>query len=105
MGKHRKKHEWQAVFKEQQKSGLSIVKFCKHHAISTTNFYRARINLIGQSPSGSAFIKATVTPSNIELTAASSSQLLRLKTQHAEVILPSHCTSQFIIDILKGLHP
>ena len=45
MGKYRKKHEWAAVFEEQQRSGLSIIEFCKQHAISTTNFYKVRAGI------------------------------------------------------------
>jgi len=102
MGKYRKKHEWTAVFEEQQRSGLSIIEFCKQHAISTTNFYKVRANIRGKTSGEPAFIKATITKDNTP-NVTSTSQVFRLTTKHAEIILPNHCSSQFIVDILKGL--
>lgn len=103
MGKYRKKHEWAAVFEEQQRSGLSIIEFCKQHAISTTNFYKVRANIRGKTSGKPAFIKATITKDNDNPNVTSTSQVLRLTTKHAQIILPNHCSSQFIVDILKGL--
>jgi len=106
MGKYRKKHEWAQVFKEQQQSGLSIIEFCKQHAISTTNFYKVRANMIRKAPCNTAFIKATLPQSDDEHSASLASiQTIKLTTKHVELSLPSHCSSEFIVNILKGLNP
>lgn len=103
MRKRRSKNEWLAIIEEQQQSGLSIVRFCQQYSLSTTTFYSARARILGKAPCQSTFLKATVTKETERAEITAAPEVIRLNTRQAELLLPGHCPSQFVIDILKGL--
>ncbi|NRA82996.1 MAG: hypothetical protein HRU22_04220 [Gammaproteobacteria bacterium] len=105
MRKFRSKNEWLAVIKEQQLSGLSIIEFCQQHSLSTTTFYSARAKILGKASSRSTFLKATITRETQHVEVLSTQDVFRLKTRYAELVLPSSCTSQFVLEILKEVDP
>jgi hypothetical protein len=79
-----------------------IIDYCQQNAISTTTFYGTRARLGKTNRSQSSFIKATVTKKT-EQVVLSQDPPFMLTTSHAALELPVHCSSDFIVDILKGL--
>jgi hypothetical protein len=103
MRKFRRNDEWLAIFEEQKQSGLKIIDYCQQNAISTTTFYGTRARLLGKANrSQSSFIKATITKQTEQIVLSQDPPFM-LTTAHAALELPSHCSSDFIVDILKGL--
>jgi transposase-like protein len=47
---HRSPAEWQTLLSQFETSGLSVVAFCRRHAISDSSFHRWRTKLAGSHP-------------------------------------------------------
>ncbi len=45
----RSRSQWEAILREQEKSGLSVRRFCDRESIRISNFYRWRSRLSGES--------------------------------------------------------
>jgi len=96
-------NDWQAIFKQQKESGLSIKLFCKHHKISTSSFYKYKQLKRVQS----GFIQAKVVQhtSTTEQVTESSADLsvITLETSAGCLSLPSSTAPAFLIQLLRGL--
>lgn len=64
--KHRSPAEWQSLLSQFETSGLSVVAFCRRHAIGESSFHRWRTKLVGSHPETPA-AEASTPPDFVDL--------------------------------------
>ena len=77
MKKQQKIKHWQAIFEQQQSSGLTIIQFCRDNTINTSTFYAWRKRLSSETPTVK---KQQVVPFVIHEQAFTQSSLIKLTT-------------------------
>lgn len=102
--------QWQAIFKDQESSELSIPEYCRKHQINATTFYNRRAKLalnkqrqlattstIKQPSTGFVQVKSSIT-----LEAPKTA--IMLNTRHAQLQLPSTVSPQWVGQVLRELN-
>jgi len=96
-------NDWQAIFKQQKESGLSIKLFCKHHKISTSSFYKYK--QLQRTQGGFTEAKVVQHASTTEQVIKTAADLsaITLETSVGRLSLPAATTPVFLIQLLRGL--
>jgi len=95
-------NDWQAIFKQQKESGLTIKVFCKQNKIASSSFYKYKQLILPQSD----FVQAKVIrhtntiEQKVEFASASS---ITLETSAGSLSLPKSTTPAFLIQLVRGL--
>ena len=55
--KYRSESEWRNLIEEQEDSSKSMTQFCEEHGIASSNYYKWRRRLFGQSSKNSRSFK------------------------------------------------
>lgn len=88
--------DWKQLIEEQQKSGLSIVAFCRENKLPTSNFYKYRGQLQAQDRVP-VFVKATPPVRN------SANCTITLLYGPVQLKLSTACEPAWIADVEKAL--
>ena len=103
MSQQKIKH-WQAIFAQQEESGLSIIRFCKQHKINTSSFYAWRKRLADGDSSSPSTPKQQVVPLFLNETPIQQSTTLKLTTPGGyQLEFDDHLTAQKLRSILSAL--
>ena len=101
MKKQQKIKHWQAIFEQQQSSGLTIIKFCRDNTISASTFYAWRKRLSGET---TTVKKQQVVPFVIHEQDFTQSSLIKLTTPNGyQVSFESTLAHQALAKLLSVL--
>ncbi len=96
--KNRTQQEWQALFKQQTVSHLSITEFCKKHRIAQSSFYKHKKALTAKTNphTPTTFIKAQPQQTN-------HASFIKLQHQHTQLHLPKTISALWLAELIKAL--
>jgi len=96
--KNRTLQEWQALFKQQTASHLSITEFCKKYGIAQSSFYKQKKALSAKTTSHTpaTFIKAQPPQTN-------HASFIKLQHQHTQLHLPKTISALWLAELIKAL--
>jgi len=102
MAKSKSNAEWLKIFKSFERSGLSVMRFCKQNGISASSFYVKRRELKNKMPSSTPnFLPVEIVdePGNV----SPSSATIVINVKRASLSLPADTSASFFLVLLKGL--
>jgi len=101
MKKQQKIKYWQNIFKQQQNSGLSIIKFCRDNKVNASTFYAWRKRLSGEAV---PVKPQQVIPLIIHEQPFTQSSMIKLTTPHGyQLDFDSTLTHQTLAQLLSVL--
>jgi len=103
-GLRRSQAEWQAIFQQQNDSGLSIITFCQQQDLCSKTFYKHRRDAqAGKNtvPSNKGFIKIKRPPSPDALARIESACILHY--QNCNLQIQSNIDANWVAQIMKAL--
>ena len=100
--------QWQAIFKDQENSGLSIPEYCRKHHINATTFYNPRAKLTLNKQRQVATAAAQETPTDFIQVKSSPTlgqplMAITLNTRQAQLQLPTTVSPQWVGQVLREL--
>ena len=99
--------QWQATFKEQENSGLSIPEYCRKHHINATTFYNRRaklaVNKQRQLTAAAAKSSSGFVQLKPALTIEQPQMAITLNTRQAQLQLPTSISPQWVGQVLREL--
>jgi len=102
--------QWQAIFKDQENSGLSIPEYCRKHHINATTFYnrRAKLALNKQRQMATTATAQEAPTDFIQVKPAPTLQqpllAITLNTRQAQLQLPTTISPQWVGQVLRELN-
>ena len=97
-----RKFDWQCLFEEQARSGLTVVAFCKERMINPQTFYTQRYKYkkrgLSESAGQSDFIAV-----NKVMTASPDSQTITVQCGDISIMVPDNVDMGQLAALVKGL--
>ena len=93
----RNQAQWQAIIKDHQSSGLTIIEYCQQQQLSTSSFYAVKKKL---GLASSNFIRAQITQ---QVEFFEDKALITVTMGKANVSLPSTTSATYLSQLLREL--
>jgi hypothetical protein len=93
----RSQAQWQTIIDDQQTSGLTIINYCQHQPLSTSNFYAVKKKL---GLTSGNFVRAKITQ-QVEIIEAQ--DLIMVTLSKASVSLPSTTSTTYLSQWSRAL--